>query len=81
MNQILLAAGLLGVGIAEALKRLVSRSAREKVLPFVVGGIIAGAAACYYMNYAWLRSGVPGLSEILGLVVVLIAVVVRFKQG
>lgn len=81
MNQILLAAGLLGVGIAEALKRLVSRSAREKVIPFVVGGIIAGAAVCYYMNYALLKAPGPGLSEVLGFLVLLIAVVVRFKQA
>jgi hypothetical protein len=32
------------------------------------------------MNYALLKTGAPGLSEILGVVVVLIAVVVRFKQ-
>lgn len=80
MNQILLAAGLLGVGIAEALKKLVSRSARQKAIPYVVGGIVVGAAGCYYINYALLKSGAPALSEILGVVVVLIAVVVRFKQ-
>jgi hypothetical protein len=80
MNQILLAAGLLGVGIAEALKRLVSRSARQKAIPYVVGGIVVGAVGCYYMNYAFLKSGMPGLSEILGVLVVVIAVIERFRQ-
>ncbi len=79
MNQILLAAGLLGVGMAEALKRLVSQQARRKAIPFVVGGIVAGAGAYYYMNYA-LFKGTPELSEILGVLVVLIAVIVRFRQ-
>jgi len=79
MNQILLAAGLLGVGMAEALKRLVSQQARRKVIPFVVGGIVVGAAACYYMNYALFKD-TPGLSEILGVLVVLIAIIVRFRQ-
>lgn len=81
MNQILLAAGLLGVGMAEALKRQVSRAVRQKMIPYAVVGIIVGAAACYYANYAFFKSGPPGLAEILGVGVVLIAVVVRFKQG
>jgi hypothetical protein len=80
MNQILLAAGLLGVGMAEALKKLVSQQARRKAIPFVVGGILVGAGVCYYINYALLKSGTPGLSEILGVLVVLIAVIVRFRQ-
>lgn len=80
MNQIMLAAGLLGVGMAEALKQLVSRQARHKVLPYVVGGLAVGAGVCYYINFAFLKAGVPQLPEILGAIVVLIAVVVRFRQ-
>ena len=80
MNQVLLAAGLLGVGMAEALKRLVSQQARRKVLPFVVAGVLVGATACYYMNFAFLKTGAPGLTELLAAAVILIAVIVRFRQ-
>lgn len=80
MNQILLAAGLLGVGMAEALKKLISRQARQKVLPYVVAGLAVGAGVCYYVNFAFLQAGVPRLPEILGALVVLIAVIVRFRQ-
>lgn len=67
--------------MAEALKRLVSHSARQKVIPYVVGAMLVGAGICYYMNYVMLKSPPPELSEILGVLVVLVAVVVRFKQG
>jgi hypothetical protein len=80
MSRVLLAAGLLGVGMAEALKRLVSRTARRRVLPYVVGGVVFGSAACYYMNFAVLNIGTPSLEEILGAAVVLVAVIVRFRQ-
>lgn len=80
MNQILLAAGLLGVGMAEALKRLVSLQARRKVLPYVVGGVLVGAAACYFMNFALLKTGAPSMPELLGAAIVLLAVIVRFRQ-
>lgn len=80
MNQILLAAGLLGVGMAEALKRLVSREARQRALPYVIASVTFGAVACYFINFALLRGGQPSLPEILGSLIVLVAVIVRFRQ-
>ena len=68
--------------MAEALKKMVKGSTPERVMPMVVGGVLAGAAICYGVDWLYFKSGapiVPSFPELGAAVIVLIAVVVRFR--
>lgn len=70
--------------MAEALKRMVVKTARSSALPYALAGVLIAAVACHLIDWAFLKTAqrfVPNMVEIVGAGLLLLAVILRFKQG